>query len=161
MRRWDPESATSPEMRRELLGQTRRRAATWVLAAAFGVVSTACGGDLDVKSSPEVRPDDPFALAQPDALATPCTFDAASGLMTVTVAGGETALLSRRATDSVITQNGDACNVPARATSVKALSIRCDSGDSTVIVSFANGVFATGSVTSTLNRMITGNFTFP
>jgi Ca2+-binding RTX toxin-like protein len=68
--------------------------------------------------------------------------------MTVTVASGETALISRRSTDAVITQNGDVCDNPARAASVKALHITADSGDSTVILNFANGVFATGSATS-------------
>jgi len=97
------------------------------------------------------HPDDPFAVFQPDSLATPCTFDASSGLMTVTVAGGETALISKRATDSVITQNGDVCDLPARASSVKTIKINGDSGASTVIINFANGVFATGSASAAAN----------
>ncbi|HEX4336442.1 MAG TPA: calcium-binding protein [Polyangiaceae bacterium] len=132
-----------------MFGKTRSRAAIWVVATALGVTSSACGGtDDDTPPTSSVRPDDPFALAQPDALATPCTFDAATGLMTVTVASGETALLSRRATDGVITQNDEVCNAPARAASLKSLRVTGDTGDSTVIVNFANGVFALGSLTS-------------
>jgi Ca2+-binding RTX toxin-like protein len=89
--------------------------------------------------------DDPFALLQAASLATPCTFVPSSGLMTVTVESGETAVISRRATDGMITQNGDSCDNPARASTVKSVKITADSGDSTVLVSFVNGVFATGS----------------
>jgi Ca2+-binding RTX toxin-like protein len=95
-----------------------------------------------------VRPDDPYSVAQFDSLATPCTFDPATGIMVVTVAGGETALIARRSTDSVITQNGDACSTPARGSSVKSIHVTADSGNSTVIISYANGLYATGSATS-------------
>jgi Ca2+-binding RTX toxin-like protein len=71
--------------------------------------------------------------------------------MTVTVAGGETALISKRTTDSVVTQNGDVCDVLARASLVKTIQINGDSGSSTVIVNFVNGIFATGSASAVTN----------
>jgi len=127
---------------------TRRRlVCVWLLGGLFSLGCEA-GAPPGAAKSDDFRPDDPYATAQPDSLATPCTFDLASGVMTVTVASGETALIARRATDSAITQNGDTCSNIARASSVKALHINADSGDSTVIVSFANGVFAAGSATS-------------
>jgi len=133
-----------------LVKKWRRPAATWAFTAALGCVTSACGGDPRAAApAPSARPDDPFALAQPDALATPCTFDVASGVMTVTVASGETALILRRSTDSMITQNGEVCDNPARAANVKSVRITADSGDSTVAVSYVNGVFAMGSATST------------
>ena len=121
--------------------------ARWVLGAVFLAV-TGCGSASPTARESTARPDDPYAVAQFDSLATPCSFDTATGIMTVTVASGETALIARRSTDSVITQNGDACPSPARASSVKSVHINADSGNSTVIVSFANGLFASGSATS-------------
>jgi Ca2+-binding RTX toxin-like protein len=120
-------------------------------ALAGGVAAcllTACGSAAPPSPGPAApHPDDPSALLQPDALATPCTFVVASGKMTVTVASGETALIARRATDSMITQNGEVCDNPARSAGVKTIHVTADSGDSTVIVTFANGLFATGSAT--------------
>lgn len=117
------------------------------LLVTFGLTLAGCGGDPVSASTKAPLPDDPFALLQADSLATPCTFVPSTGLMTVTVASGETAVISRRATDGMIIQNGDICDNPARASTVKSIDITADSGDSTVIVSFANGVFATGSAT--------------
>jgi Ca2+-binding RTX toxin-like protein len=119
----------------------------WILVATCGALP-ACGEAAQKPSrASSARPDDPYATAQFDSLATPCTFDPTTGVMTITVASGETALIVRRSTDSVITQNGDQCSNPARASSLKSLQVSADSS-STVIMSFANGLYATGSATS-------------
>ncbi|HVW24622.1 MAG TPA: calcium-binding protein [Polyangiaceae bacterium] len=120
--------------------------AAWILIASGSMVG--CGQSAEPpRAVSKVRPDDPYAVAEFDSLATPCTFDPTSGVMTVTVESGETALIARRSTDSVITQNGDQCGNPARASSLKALHVTADSS-TTVILSFAYGLYATGSATS-------------
>lgn len=79
-------------------------------------------------------------------LQTPCTFQATSGLMTVTVLGGEVAVVGR-ATDGTMTANGVVCDA-ARSTSVRRIDILEDAsaaGDQTVIVDYSNGLFALGT----------------
>jgi Ca2+-binding RTX toxin-like protein len=81
------------------------------------------------------------ALSQPH---TQCTFNATSGAMTVAVAG-ETAIISKRATDSHIVQNGYDCDVPVLASKLKTISITGTTADETVILDYTNGLFATGA----------------
>jgi Ca2+-binding RTX toxin-like protein len=79
-------------------------------------------------------------------LQNPCTFQATSGLMAVTVQGGEVALVGR-ATDGAMTVNGVACDA-ARSTSVRRIDIVEDAGaagDQTVIIDYSNGLFALGT----------------
>ncbi len=109
-------------------------------------------------SSPVVS-DDPFQAAEENLtpLGTACSFVAASGLMTVTVAAGETAIISRRAADSAILQNGASCDNLATSSTLKRIQI---TGAGTgaakeVILDFTNGLFATGtSSTSTTGIVV-------
>src|SRR6478736_4579134 len=102
--------------------------------------------------------DDPFQQAEEKLtlLATQCTFVASTGLMTVNVAAGETAIISRRAADSAILQNGQSCDNLATSSTLKKLAIVGDvAGSKTVILDFTNGLFGVG--TSSANTGIDAN----
>ena len=102
--------------------------------------------------------DDPFLQAEEKLtpLATQCTFVASTGLMTVNVAAGETAIISRRAADSAILQNGQSCDNLATSSTLKKLAIVGDTaGSKTVILDFTNGLFGVG--TSSPNTGIDAN----
>ena len=104
-----------------------------------------------------VKSDDPFQSAEEKLtpLATPCTFVAATGLMTVTVAAGETAIISRRAADSAILQNGASCDNLATSATLKKLVVNGSGAAKTAILDFTNGLFATGtSSTSTTGIVV-------
>ncbi len=105
-----------------------------------------------VSSSPStsVATDDPFASLEEKLtpLATQCTFVASSGLMTVSVAAGETAIISRRAADSAILQNGASCDNLATNSTVKKVQVNGTGGAKTVILDFTNGFFAVGTSSS-------------
>lgn len=112
------------------------------------VVFSLAGCSANTSSSPSVS-DDPFQSAEEKLtpLAAPCTFVVATGLMTVTVAAGETAIISRRAGDSAILQNGASCdNLATNATLKKLVVNGAASGAAkTVVLDFTNGYFATGT----------------
>jgi Ca2+-binding RTX toxin-like protein len=109
----------------------------------------ACG----TSTSSPVASDDPFQQAEENLspLTAPCTFVVASGLMTVNVAAGETAIISRRAADSAILQNGASCdNLATSSTLKKLVVVGANGGSKTVILDFTNGLFGVGtSSTST------------
>lgn len=94
-----------------------------------------------------VKSDDPFQAAEEKLtpLASPCTFVASTGLMTVTVAAGETAIISRRAADSAILQNGQSCDNLATNGTLKKLIVNGTGTGKTAILDFTNGLFATGT----------------
>jgi hypothetical protein len=128
----------------------RRLSAAWLLGLPLFVV--ACGGSPGGRAAALDAPsvDDPFAGIELSlSPATACTFQASSGLMVVTVGAGETAILAKRATDSVIVQNGAVCDNPAKVGTLKRIEITADSGDSTVVIDYTNGLFATGSSSAT------------
>ncbi len=84
------------------------------------------------------------------ALGTACTFNTTTGLMTVTIASGETAVIARAAADSSILQNGQPCDNAVTATTLKKIVINGSSGADKVLLDFTNGLFALGtSSTST------------
>lgn len=118
---------------------------SWILATALA----GCG-EAPVPTTQQARDDDPFRALEQNLtpLATQCTFVASTGLMTVALASGEVAILSRRATDSVIVQNGQPCNVAATASTLKKIAITGAAGAETVILDFTNGLFATGTTSS-------------
>src|SRR6478735_6812206 len=92
--------------------------------------------------------DDPFLQAEEKLtpLATQCTFVVASGLMTVSVAGGETAIISRRAADSAILQNGQSCDNLATSSTLKKLVVTgTGTSSKTVVLDFTNGLFGVGT----------------
>ncbi|MEI9939163.1 MAG: calcium-binding protein [Pseudomonadota bacterium] len=96
-----------------------------------------------------VATDDPFQQAEEKLtpLTAPCTFVVASGLMTVNVAAGETAIISRRAADSAIVQNGASCDNLATASTLKRLVIvgAGTGAAKTVVLDFTNGLFGVGT----------------
>jgi Ca2+-binding RTX toxin-like protein len=99
-------------------------------------------------TTPEsVKSDDPFQAAEEKLtpLAAPCTFVVATGLMTVTVAAGETAIIARRAADSAILQNGASCDNLATNATLKKLVVNGTGTGKTAILDFTNGLFATGT----------------
>jgi Ca2+-binding RTX toxin-like protein len=79
------------------------------------------------------------------ALANPCEFDAATGVMTVTVQGGEVAQVGR-SSGGTMTTNGHPC-ATATATAVRRIDVVEDAvspGDETVILDYSDGFFAVG-----------------
>lgn len=118
---------------------------TFLLAAGIA----ACGGaDAQRSASKQApNPDDPFAEIEQSLtpLATQCTFNASTGLMTVVIADGETAVIARRGADSAILQNGQECDVPATASTVKKVTVTGSTGANTLVVDFTNGLFAMGT----------------
>ncbi|MCE9578987.1 MAG: hypothetical protein K8W52_38035 [Deltaproteobacteria bacterium] len=77
-------------------------------------------------------------------LTAQCGFTAGSGVLTLTVNSGDTALFARTA-DGGLTINGFACGA-ATATSVKHIDVtEGTSGDQTVILDYTNGPFAVGT----------------
>jgi len=98
-------------------------------------------------AAPAQDPNDPFAKLEQSLtpLATQCTFNAATGLMTVAIANDEVAFISKRAADSAILQNGQECDVPVTSTSVKKIAVTGSSGANTLILDFTNGFFALGT----------------
>lgn len=111
--------------------------------------ATACTGGVERahETTPRVDADDPLAdLGQPlTPLGTQCTFNTSTGLMTVVVATGETAVIQRSAADSSILQNGQPCDNPVTADKLKKISITGSGGDETVLLDFTYGLFATGT----------------
>jgi|SRR5260221_10532474 len=126
------------------------RSSLGALLAAFAV---ACGATPEESQSvDQASIDDPLAaiVAQNlTALATQCQFNTTTGVMTVAVATGETAIISKRVADSAIVQNGWGCNNAATAGTVKKITVTGSAGDETVIVDFTNGVFSTGTASAT------------
>jgi Ca2+-binding RTX toxin-like protein len=112
-----------------------------VLAGAL----SSCAAPVDKEST-----DNPFAEIEASLtpLGTQCAFNATTGLLTVTVDDDETAIISKRAADSAILQNGEQCDVPATSTKVKRIEVTGSTGDNIVILDFTNGVFATGTTSS-------------
>lgn len=103
-------------------------------------------------TSTPVASDDPFQQAEENLspLTAPCTFVVASGLMTVNVAAGETAIISRRAADSAILQNGASCdNLATSSTLKKLVVVGANGGSKTVILDFTNGLFGVGTSSTT------------
>ena len=79
------------------------------------------------------------------ALATTPTF--ATGTLTVTLASAETAIISKHAVSGNILVN-DVFVAGATSTAVKNVAITGAAGAETVIIDFANGTFAPGTVTA-------------
>lgn len=83
------------------------------------------------------------------ALAVPCAFDAASGTMTVKVQAGELAVLSVGA-GGTVDANDTPCGT-ARTGNVRRIDVLEDpaaTGDQTVILDYAGGLFALGTSTA-------------
>ena len=119
---------------------------TFLLAATIA----ACATGPENSAPKTFDPDDP--LAETDQaltpLATQCTFNPTTGLMTVVIAAGETAVIARSAADSAILQNGQACDNPVTASTLKKITVTGSSGDDTLLLDFTNGLFALGTTSA-------------
>lgn len=119
-------------------------AKTFSLLIAAGLV--ACAGEGNPAPSSTDK-NDPLAYDEANLtpLATPCTFNATTGLMTVTIATGETGIISKRAADSAILQNGVVCDVTATSATLKKIAVTGSAGDDKLILDFTNGLYALGT----------------
>ena len=79
------------------------------------------------------------------ALATAPAF--ATGTLTVTLASGETAIISKHAVSGNILVN-DVVTTGATATAVKTIVVNGAGGNETVLLDFANGIFAPGTTSA-------------
>ncbi len=112
------------------------------------MISVALGGcAAESAEKPSFESDDPFASLEENLtpLATACTFVPSSGLMTVTVATTETAIISKRAADSAILQNGAPCDNPVTSATLKRIEVTATGNNVTLVLDYTNGVFATGT----------------
>ncbi|MFT3709772.1 MAG: calcium-binding protein [Archangium sp.] len=111
-----------------------------VIVGALTALFTACNAPNttdygDISGVEEIA--EPLA-----ALATPPAF--ATGTLTVTLASGETAIISKHAVSGNILVN-DVFATGATAAAVKTVAITGAAGAETVIIDFANGTFAPGT----------------
>ncbi|AKU98158.1 Alkaline phosphatase [Labilithrix luteola] len=126
---------------------TVSRTTTLFLAA----ILAACAGQTgSEKPDSPFNPDEPFAKVEAalTPLATACAFNATTGAMTVTIADGETAIISKRAADSAILQNGETCATVATSTTLKKITVTGSSGTNALILDFTNGLFALGTTSA-------------
>jgi Ca2+-binding RTX toxin-like protein len=133
------------------------RTVTLLMAASLA----ACAGRAAEVSSIEpaaapVDANDPFAQMEQNLtpLATPCTFNSVTGLMTVTIAAGETAILSKRAADSAILQNGAECSTPVKSSTVKKIAVTGSTGNDALVLDFTNGLFAMGTSSASASGIV-------
>lgn len=114
-----------------------------------GTLAACSGAVAESPSVPEpVDANNPLAKYEAQALtpiATQCTFVVASGLMTVTLADGETAIVSKRAADSAILVNGVGCDNAVTSLTVKKIAVNGSTGANTLILDFSNGLYALGT----------------
>jgi len=118
---------------------------TFVIAS----VIAACAATSSSESKPAAG-NDPFDSVDQklSPLATRCTFVAATGLMTVAIAANETAIIARGAADSSILQNGQACDNPVTATTLKKIAVTGTGNNVTLLLDFTNGYFALGTTSA-------------
>ncbi|MBX3209345.1 MAG: calcium-binding protein [Labilithrix sp.] len=119
---------------------------TFLLAATIA----ACASAPENTSPEKIDLDDPLAGMEQSLtpLATQCTFNKTTGLMTVSIASGETAVIARSAADSAILQNGQPCDNPVTATTLKKITVTGSAGDDTLLLDFTNGLFALGTTSA-------------
>lgn len=129
------------------------------LGMSLGLVS--CG--QAVESEPVAgEPSHDVTRMAAEALLVPCQWDSVSGLMTVTVSDGETVTIGKRVVDSALVVNGEHCEGgTAPVSRVKKVLVQDDPSDfgygsQTVVLDFANGVFAVATATSGLRNDQTG-----
>ncbi|HSO32921.1 MAG TPA: calcium-binding protein [Labilithrix sp.] len=118
----------------------------------------ACGSSADKTTTPPaIDKDDPLASLEAQALSplgTACTFNATTGAMVVTIAAGETAVIARSAADSAILQNGQPCDNPVTATTLKKITVTGSAGADTLLLDFTNGLFALGTSSAAASGIV-------
>jgi Ca2+-binding RTX toxin-like protein len=105
--------------------------------AALGCAEPAGPIDFDPRGY------DGFAPIRLELLAAACAFDG-TGNMTLTVATGETAYVTKRATDGKVVANAAMGGAECTVADTKKITINGDAGDNKVIVDYVNGTFAAG-----------------
>ncbi|HEX4337170.1 MAG TPA: calcium-binding protein [Polyangiaceae bacterium] len=126
------------------------RASLGTLLLAFAAGCSSGAGQTSAPSPQAPVSVDPIEAILGQKLTAPvhqCTFVASTGMMTVNVAA-ETAIISKRATDSNIVQNGYDCDVPVNSAKLKGIVITGSTGNETVILDYTNGLFATGTAST-------------
>lgn len=122
-----------------------------VLGVFFGLLVGACG-PIIAEDGFEFRPG-PAVEGIPELgqaltpLTTACDFVAATGVATVVVEDGETAILSKRVVDNAFLVNGFACST-ATSTNLKQIVVEengSSTGDEVVVLDLINGLLGTGS----------------
>ncbi len=121
---------------------------TLIGTIALALLAAIVAGCAETSHEPNVSndTDNPFQAAEDNvtALATPCTWTVATGVLAVTVANNETAIISKRAVDSAVVVNGAVCDEGA-APAAKVLKITVAgvaAENQNVIVDYTNGTFA-------------------
>jgi len=117
---------------------------------ALSLLAASVAGCASEPQTKTAASDDPFQPLEENitGLGTACTWDSASGKLTVTVDDGEVAIIAKRVVDSAITVNGEGCTEGTPlASKVKRIEIsnKDDAETEIVILDFTNGLFATGS----------------
>jgi Ca2+-binding RTX toxin-like protein len=129
------------------------------LYAAF-VLAACAGHSVDPPQGPAgsgADPNDPVAKLTDGVapLANACVFSSSTGKMTVTIANGETGIVTLRTADKAILQNGDDCvdastGVTALSTNIKKLVVTTTGSPAaaTAVLDFSNGLFAMSNDTA-------------
>jgi Ca2+-binding RTX toxin-like protein len=116
----------------------------WCKGLALGVLVTAvgCGQPAPIDFDP--RGYDGLTPMRFELLAAACAIDP-MGNMTLTVADGETAYVSKRATDGKVVANAAIGGAECTCADTKKITINGDGGDNKVIIDYVNGVFGAGT----------------
>jgi Ca2+-binding RTX toxin-like protein len=117
----------------------------WRRGLAVTVLSMTVGGCTDrAQIDFDARGFDGITSARFDLLVAACTVDG-SGNMTLTVADGETAYVSKRASDSKVVANATIGGLECTMDPTKKITINGDAGDNKVIIDYINGTFSAGT----------------
>jgi Ca2+-binding RTX toxin-like protein len=117
----------------------------WMAACAAGLVLAACSINEPQPDYGDIRGVE--EIGQPlAALGTAPSY--ATNALTITLASGETAVISKHAVTGNILVN-DVVTAGATSTAVKTIAITGAGGAEKVILDFANGTFAPGTATAT------------
>ena len=110
------------------------------------VLFVGCGPDNTPPNTAHVDDGLPELYQPLTTLASPCTFVPSTGVATVTIASGETAVVSRRPSDGAIVTNTVPCST-ATSANLKRLNVvenAGNPGNETLIIDFLNGSYAPG-----------------
>lgn len=125
-----------------MIGQRRWRAGLALSILAVGIAG--CGqAQLDGLDF-DARGFEGFTSTRFELLIAPCSFDVSGGLV-LTVADGETAYVTKRASDTKVVANAAIGGAECVVDSTKKVTINGDAGDNKVIIDYVNGTFGAGT----------------
>jgi Ca2+-binding RTX toxin-like protein len=118
----------------------------WCKGLALGVLAVAVAGCGEPVTGIDFddRGFEGFTATRFGLLTTVCSFDASNNL-TLTVTDGETAYVTKRASDGKVVANAVIGGVECVVEATKKITITGDAGDNKVIVDFINGTFGAGT----------------